>query len=238
MLRNISMVEIKDFAISEYGQILEQQQLLFEKVIADKKNKIEGKEYILIGEHKPVITLGRRAHRNNLLVTPEQLEKSEIKLFNIGRGGDITYHNPGQIILYPIINLEKHRLGIKDYVNLLEESVIRVLAPYGIRGERIEGATGVWIGKGSEKERKICAIGIRCSSFCTMHGLALNVNNDLSGFNLINPCGFQDKGVTSMAREIPSNLNKKIDIREVKKELLLTFMSLVFPFEESFHFAE
>ena len=125
--------------------------------------------------------------------------------------------------------MEAHRLGVKDYVALLEEAVIRMIGLYGIKGERIDGASGVRIGKGSPSERKICAIGVKCSRFCTMHGLALNVNTDLRGFNVINPCGFVDKGVTSMSREI----GKVIDFEEVKRRFSDVFLSLIFPLKES-----
>ena len=116
---------------------------------------------------------------------------------------------------YPIIDLEQHRLGVKDYIDRLEESVIRTIAEYGIKGERVDGATGVWIGKGTPTERKICAIGVKCSRYVTMHGLALNVNTDLDAFRLINPCGFTDKGVTSIARET----GHEVELREVARRL-------------------
>ena len=230
------MVEIIDFGLEDYGEVLERQTRLFEELVGFKVGKLEGgkvpltgklkveslklkensigegevgigeikegKEYILIGEHYPVITLGRRAAEMNVLLPDSVLDKRGIKKYHIGRGGDVTFHGPGQLILYPILDLEKHRLGVKEYVNILEETVIRLLDKYGIKGERIEGATGVWIGKGTEEERKICAMGIKCSRFCTMHGLALNVDMDLSGFKMINPCGFKDKGVTSIYEEI------------------------------------
>ena len=208
-------MEIIDFKIGEYSKILTFQTDLFDNLIEEKKKKEKGREFILIGEHYPVITLGRRAKISNILVSEQELNKRGIFLHKIGRGGDVTYHCPGQLIVYPILDLEAHRLGVKDYVFILEESVLNLLKKYGIEGDRIEGATGVWIGKGTGNERKICAIGIKCSHFCTMHGIALNVNSDLSGFDLINPCGFQDKGVTSLEKETgnPLNMNKvKIDL--------------------------
>lgn len=200
-----SMIEISDFGISDYCDVLNKQTSLFEKLIQDKKEGNPGNEMILIGEHFPVITVGRRGKDSNILFSEENLRKEGVRIYHIGRGGDVTFHGPGQLILYPILDLEKHKLGVKDYVGILEESVIEVLGKYGIKGERIEGATGVWISKGSDNERKISAIGIKCSRFCTMHGLSLNINLDLSGFEMINPCGFQDKGVTSIQKELDYN---------------------------------
>lgn len=251
------MMKVIDFGLRDYGEVLELQTSLFEQLIQNKKEKKEGQEFILIGEHPPVITLGRRAKEENLLFSEDYLKEKGVSLYHIGRGGDITYHCPGQLIVYPILDLEKHKLGVKDYVNLLEESVIRLLYKYGITGERIEGATGVWLGKGTPDERKISAIGIKCTRFCTMHGLSLNVNADLSGFSFINPCGFKDKGVTGINLE---NLEKsgcpevrksdqtpkrrqeeettRPDFERIKQEFLDIFLSLVFPFEEVLDFPE
>lgn len=158
-------------------------------------------EQVWLLEHPDVITLGKHAVHSNLLFPEAELRGRGVEVFEIERGGDVTYHGPGQLVAYVLIDLENHRLGVKKFVDLLEESVIRTIARWGIKGERVEGATGVWIGKGTHAERKICAIGVKCSRFVSMHGLALNVNTDLSRFQLINPCGFTDKGVTSLQRE-------------------------------------
>lgn len=227
-------MKILDFGISDYESILSLQTKLFESLKNDKINNKKGKEIILIGEHEPVITLGRRAKEENLLVSESFLKSQGIKVYHIGRGGDVTYHCPGQMIVYPVLDLERHQIGVKDYVNLMEEAIIILLKKYNIIGERIEGATGVWIGKGSDQERKICAMGIKCSRFCTMHGLALNVNSDLSGFSMINPCGFQDKGVTSIKKET----GQEIEIKKIKEEFLHIFLSLIFPFEEILDFSK
>ena len=233
------MIEIIDFGISKYGEILEIQESLFRQLTEAKKYKQEKKEAILIGEHYPVVTLGRRAYEENVLVSHSHLKSNGIDIYHVGRGGDVTYHGPGQLIVYPIIDLEKYRLGVKDYVNILEETVVRLLKSYAIKGERIEGATGVWIGKGSDTERKISAIGVKCSRYCTMHGISLNVNCDLSGFNLINPCGFKDKGVTSMQREVLINENKDlVEMNKIKQEFLDIFLSLIFPLKEVFNFSK
>lgn len=226
-------MRVIDFGIKDYKQILDLQQHLFDKLISYKlkgeKTSIDNEEIMLTGEHFPVITMGRRTQDDNLLVSNKWLSNLNIGLYRIGRGGDVTYHCPGQLIVYPIIDLEKRKLRVKDYVDLLEESVIRLLEDYGIKGERVEGATGVWIGKGSRYERKICAIGIKCSHFCTMHGLAINVDADLSGFSMINPCGFKDKGVTSIEKEIKNDgvLLSNLSIESVKEKLLKILLQLI-----------
>lgn len=219
-------IKIIDFGVSDYAETLARQLDLFGILTESKKSKekIE-KEYILIGEHKPVYTLGRRGKESNFLISEKLLSEKGIQVFKIERGGDVTYHAPGQLIVYPILDLEKHHLGVKDYVNLLEEAVIRLLAKYNIKGERVEGATGVWIDKGKTTERKICAIGIKCSRYCSMHGLALNINTDLTGFSYINPCGFTDKGVTSLKEEG----SQIFDMNKIKEEFLDIFLGLIFP---------
>lgn len=206
-----------------YREMWDYQRSLFDSMVADKKGgKSPQEEYILFLEHLPVLTLGRHGHAENL-VNEEEMRNRGIECIRIERGGDITYHGPGQLVVYPIIDLERHHLGIKSYINLLEEAVIRTIADYGILGERVEGATGVWIDKGKPTERKICAIGVKCSRYVSMHGLALNVNTDLSAFNLINPCGFTDKGVTSIARE----LGKPVDFSEVAHKLEANLIELL-----------
>lgn len=236
------MIQTIDFGIKDYGEILKYQTTLFNELVEKKvcKEKTEP-EFILLGEHYPVITLGRRAKESNILIDEVSLNKNGIKIYHIGRGGDVTYHCPGQLIVYPILDLEKHHLGVKDFVNLMEETVIRLLDKYDIKGKRIEGATGVWIKGNREPEKKICAMGIKCSHYCSMHGLALNVSSDLKGFSMINPCGFQDKGVTSIEYEIRqsiTNLKSKKDtqkeeripeIPKIKREFLDIFLSLILP---------
>ena len=150
-----------------------------------------------------------------MLLSEEQLHKIGASLYHIDRGGDITYHGPGQLVCYPILNLEEFSLGLKEYVHLLEEAVIRVCASYGITAGRVEKATGVWLDGDSPHARKICAIGVRSSHYVTMHGLALNVNTDLRYFSYINPCGFIDKGVTSLQKE----LGREVPMDEVKELL-------------------
>ncbi len=185
-----------------YGEMLERQRTLFnERVALKKEGKDSGDDVIFFVEHDPVITLGKHAHKENVLLSEEALRQRGYERYEIERGGDVTYHGPGQLVVYPIIDLERYRLGVKAYVWLLEEAVIRTIAEYGIKGERVEGASGVWIGKGTYEERKICALGVKMSRFVTMHGLALNVTTVLDAFHVINPCGFTDRGVTSIAAE-------------------------------------
>lgn len=213
-------MKVIDEGMTEYGEMLAKQRGVFAEMVAKKKAKEKIEEEVLfLTEHYPVVTLGRHAHTENVLQTEESLRARGIGLFQIERGGDVTYHGPGQLVVYPLIDLERHHLGVKDYVNLLEEVVIRTIGKYGIKGERVEGASGVWIGKGTPEERKICALGVKCSRYVTMHGLALNVNTDMSGFEVINPCGFKDKGVTSMARE----LGRDVNMDEVKREIAEQF---------------
>ncbi|MCC8088186.1 MAG: lipoyl(octanoyl) transferase LipB [Rikenellaceae bacterium] len=169
--------------------------------------------YLMLCEHPHVYTLGKSGDMNNLLVNEDFLHSVGATYFKTDRGGDITYHGYGQLVGYPILNLNNFGTGLKDYINKLEETVIRTVADYGITGRRLEGATGVWIEPDTANARKICAIGVKASRFVTMHGFALNVNTDLKYFSYINPCGFVDKGVTSIRKEI----GREADMAQVKK---------------------
>lgn len=218
------MIEIIDAGLVDYDEMLLKQRALFGVMVdAKKKGMSPAKETLFLLEHNPVLTLGKHAHESNLLLPEEILSSRGVSVYRIERGGDVTFHGPGQLVAYPLIDLEAHRLGVKDYVDLLEEAVIRSVNEYGIEGVRVAGASGVWIGKGTPQERKICALGVKCSRYITMHGLALNVNTDLSYFKLINPCGFTDKGVTSIAKE----LGHAVDIQEVKEKFTRHFLSLL-----------
>lgn len=218
------MLQVHNLGICDYREMLATQRHLFSEMVEAKKKGIRDfDEHIFLLEHNPVLTLGKHGHRDNLIVSAEMLATRGIELVEIERGGDITYHGPGQLVVYPLLDLERHHLGVKKYVDLLEESVIRTIGEYGFKAGRVEGASGVWLGIGTPQERKICALGVKCSRYITMHGLALNVNTDLDGFRLINPCGFTDKGVTSMARE----LSRPLDMAEVKDKFLTTFTSLL-----------
>ncbi|MFM6983484.1 MAG: lipoyl(octanoyl) transferase LipB [Chitinophagaceae bacterium] len=215
-------VELHDLGLIEYGNAWQMQKELFHLAIQEKIDGKHPKHHLLICEHPHVYTLGKSANQSNLLLSQAELKQKAIDVFDIERGGDITYHGPGQIVVYPIFDLEPMHLGVKKFVYNIEECIIRTLREYGIESERIDDRIGIWIGKGSNNERKIAAIGIKCSRHITMHGLALNVNTDLGLFNNIIPCGIQDKAVCSMETE----LNRKIDMAELKQVLLQQFSSI------------
>ncbi|SRR5579871_479981 len=183
-------------------------------------HQLQTTNYLLFVEHPPVYTLGKSGHAENILMNDEEMKEHGIEFFKTNRGGDITFHGPEQIVAYPILDLEKFGTDIGKYLRNLEEVIIRTLAEFGIKGERSPGETGVWIEPDIKfKARKICAIGVRCSRWITMHGFAFNVNTDLSYFNNIIPCGIADKQVTSLERE----LGKKISIDEVKEKIRQNF---------------
>ncbi len=215
-------VELHDLGLIEYGNAWQMQKELFHLAIQEKIEGKHPKHHLLICEHPHVYTLGKSANQSNLLLSQAELKQKAIDVFDIERGGDITYHGPGQIVVYPIFDLEPMHLGVKKFVFNIEECIIKALREYGIESERIEDRIGIWIGKGTANERKIAAIGIKCSRHITMHGLALNVNTDLGLFNNIIPCGIQDKAVCSMETE----LNRKIDMAELKQVLLQQFSSI------------
>ncbi len=215
----------KDIGKIDYAQAWNYQKKLFKKKL---NNKIEGratKNYLLFCEHSHVYTLGKSGSENNLLVNNEQLKKMGISFFKTNRGGDITYHGPGQIVGYPIIDLDNFNLGIRSYIELLEESIISVLADFGLKGKRFGDATGVWldVDKPGGSPRKICAIGVKASRHITMHGFSFNVNTDLSFFDFINPCGFTDKNVTSMEEELRVKQDFKKVLFMVENALLVSF---------------
>lgn len=193
---------------ADYNSVLKMQRDAFELRLKYRK---EGKELptdiIYFVEHTPVITLGKHGDKENLLYNQADLSKLGVEYHEIDRGGDITYHGPGQLTVYLVVDMLRRRLGVKEFVRLLEEAVIRTIAEYKILGERVEGKTGVWVKSGAT-ERKICAIGIKCSRFVSMHGLALNINTDLKGFDLINPCGL-GKPVTSLELETGNIISLK-----------------------------
>ena len=193
----------KDLGRIDYPEALKVQTEAFEALLRAKASGEERVNTLFFCEHNPVLTLGKSGKEANLLVSEAYLKQSGIEYFHVNRGGDITYHGPGQITGYPVFDLDFWHLGLKQYIYLLEEVIIRFLALYGIEGERLEGATGVWIEPHVPgKARKICAIGVKSSHFVTMHGFALNINTDLRKFALINPSGFTNKGVASLAGEL------------------------------------
>ncbi len=202
-------LKIENWGLISYAEAWDRQKEYFENIINAKMGGLTHTNYIVLCEHPSVYTLGKSGHQNNMLLNESQLNKIGAELFHIDRGGDITYHGPGQVVCYPLIDLENFHLGLKNYIHLLEQVVIDLCALYKVEATRLDGATGVWLDVGTGRERKICAMGVRCSHFVTMHGLALNVNTDLNYFNYINPCGFQDKGVTSLEKEIGYKLSEQ-----------------------------
>lgn len=214
--------EFKDWGSIEYKEAWSQQEELFQSTMAiklknrDLESPLLTPNYIVFCEHPHVYTLGKSGKEQNLLINAIQLQAKDATFYPTNRGGDITYHGPGQIVGYPIIDLENFDLGLKEYIHCLEESVIRTIAKYGLKGERLDGSTGVWLDTTvAGKTRKICAIGVKSSRHITMHGLALNINTNLDYFSYINPCGFIDKGVTSLQKE----LGRLVDFEEVKSVL-------------------
>jgi len=211
----------QDIGVRDYKEVWEIQEKIFGELIrsklreqqinSDKENPLPGT--LIFVEHPHVYTLGKNGSENNLLIDHIQLQTKDAKFFRTDRGGDITYHGPGQIVGYPIFDLEKMGVSLKEYIHGLEEAVIMTVSHFGISGSRLDGATGVWLDTGmNSKARKICAIGVRASRYVTMHGFAFNVNTDLNYFNYINPCGFTDKGVTSLEKE----LGERQDFEAVK----------------------
>lgn len=207
-----------DWDVIEYNKAWQKQEALFQQTVQQKLQNAITSNYLVLCEHPHVFTLGKNGSANNLLIGNLQLRSVHAQYVETNRGGDITYHGPGQIVGYPIFDLANFDMGLKQYIFNMEEAVISTLKRIGIQSERLEGATGVWLDTAHpDKCRKICAIGVRSSHFVTMHGFALNVNTDLNYFSYINPCGFVDKGVTSIQKELgaPYSLDEiKLLLRE------------------------
>ncbi len=212
-----------DLGKIKYEDALKIQTEKFDESVLKKRNGEIADNHLFFCEHNPVFTIGKSGKDSNLLIPESLLEEKGISLYHIGRGGDITYHGPGQITGYPVFDLERWNIGLHSYIDRMEEAVIRFLSLYGIKGERLDGATGVWIEPHvAGRARKICAIGVKSSRYVTMHGFALNINTDLSYFKLINPCGFTDKGATSLAKELGSEQ----DFEHAKERLKDIFAEL------------
>ncbi len=203
----------KNLGNIDYKKAWDYQEELFALKLQQKREQNIPENHLLLCEHPPVFTLGKSGQDSNLLITQNLLDQKRIQYFKINRGGDITFHGPGQIVGYPILDLEQFKLGVKEYIHSMEEVIIRTLADYNIKSERLDGATGVWLDTDKLSTRKICAIGVKASRHITMHGFAFNVNTDLKYYDLINPCGFTDKGVTSMAKELGNEL-KMPDVQQ------------------------
>ena len=219
---------LKDLQIKDYKETWEYQTSLLQEIVAvkidNRRNDGDKKtdNYFLFVEHPHVYTLGKSGDFSNLLLNEKQLEEKEATFYKINRGGDITYHGPGQIVGYPILDLENFFTDIHKYLRLLEESIILTIAEYGLKGERSAGETGVWLDVGTPFARKICALGIRSSRWVTMHGFALNVNTNRGYFDHIIPCGIRGKAVASMEAE----LDRTVDVEEVKAKILVHFKTL------------
>ncbi len=219
-------VFLQNLGLIDYKDAWDYQETLFNKVVAAKQAKRDREEkqptpnYLLFCQHPHVYTLGKSGKETNLLISEDFLKSKGAALYRINRGGDITYHGPGQIVCYPILDLDNFGFSIKSYIYHLEEVIIRSMARYDITATRLDGATGVWLDTDNPaKARKICAIGVRTSHWVSMHGFALNVNTDLNYFDYIIPCGITGKAVTSMQKE----LGKEMDIEEVMQVLIEEF---------------
>ncbi len=211
-----------DLGLKDYKDCWDYQEERLAAVVSDKKEKGKPSKinsFILV-EHPHVYTLGKSGDEKNLLAHGDFLKKIEATYYKINRGGDITYHGPGQIVGYPIIDLENYKIGVREYIEKMEDAIIATIAEYGLEGGRKDGATGVWLQADHKvRARKICAIGVRVSRFVTMHGFALNVNTDMRYYNYINPCGFASSAVTSIQQE----LGREIPMNEVKEILMKKF---------------
>jgi lipoyl(octanoyl) transferase len=221
-------VVYKDIGLKDYKETWDLQEEIFKKLVDSKKQnqpQLSGVNEPALGtlifvEHPHVYTLGKSGSEENLLIDLIQLKAKDASFYKINRGGDITYHGPGQIVGYPIFDIERLGISLKEYIFRLEEVIIRTVSDFGIVASRLEGGTGVWIDPGIPgRARKICAIGVKASRYVTMHGFAFNVNTDLAYFENINPCGFTDKGVTSMEKELGSRQDFEAVKQVVKKYL-------------------
>ncbi len=226
---NRTQVELQDLGLIDYKECWDYQTKLFDSSVQLKiknrkfpENKVATKNHLIFCEHPHVYTLGKSGDFKNLLIDGPKRKEKNISFYKINRGGDITYHGPGQLVVYPILDLDYFFSDIHKYLRLLEESVILTLKDYGVAGQRVDGFTGVWIDAEKENPRKICAIGVKCSRWVTMHGIGFNINSDLDYFNHIVPCGIEDKSVTSLQKET----NQLIDMEELKHRFKKNFKIL------------
>ena len=226
------IVQVRNLGLIAYQEAWDLQEALLKtavdlKIENRKQNTaVLAAHHLLFCEHPHVYTLGKSGAAENLLLDQAHLDQIQAQFFKINRGGDITYHGPGQLVMYPILDLEQFFTDIHQYLRFLEEAVIQTLAHFGISATRFEGLTGVWLDPEGPNARKICAMGVKCSRWVTMHGIALNVDPDLSYFGNIVPCGIQDKAVTSMTKE----LGRQIDINEVRS-VLSAQMATIFNYQ-------
>ena len=223
-----NIIVVKDLGVLSYEDSWEHQKTIFDNIISQKiknrtlKKKNKTDNYLLIVEHKPIFTIGKSGDTSNLLLDTKQLKSKNIEFKKINRGGDITFHGSGQVVGYPILDLDNFFTDIGQYLRTLEEVIISAIGFFGLKGYRIDGETGVWVKDKLNSDKKICAFGIKASRWVTMHGFALNVNTDLKYFDYIVPCGISDKGVTSLEE----TLNKKITTKMVKQKIYENFARL------------
>src|SRR6516225_109609 len=211
---------LEDLGYQSYKQTWNHQELLLQRKVKAKQSNESAPDYLLFVEHDPVYTLGKNGKEKNLLINQQSLHEKGIEFYHINRGGDITFHGPEQVVGYPILDLDNYKTDLGWYLRSLEEVIILTLGEYGLKGERSVGETGVWLDASIKgRERKICAMGIRCSRWVTMHGFALNVNVDLNYFNFIIPCGIQNKQVTSIQKEV----RKTVLMNEIKEKIIKNF---------------
>ena len=222
-------VELEDLGLIDYKQCWDYQTKLFDASVQLKiknrkypEDRVSTKNHLIFCEHPHVYTLGKSGDLKNLLIDSPKRKEKNISFYKINRGGDITYHGPGQLVVYPILDLDYFFSDIHKYLRLLEESVILTLQDYGVAGQRLDGFTGVWVDAEKKTPRKICAIGVKCSRWVTMHGIGFNINSNLDYFKHIVPCGIEDKSVTSLQKEI----NQKIDMKELKLRFKKNFKIL------------
>ncbi len=226
-------VVYKDLGLKDYKEVWDFQASVFNNLVKAKKPDSKSTDdnadtnlpgMLIFTEHPHVYTLGKSGSEGNLLIDQIQLRRKEASFYHIDRGGDITYHGPGQLVGYPIFDLERIGVSLKEYIHRIEEAIINTVSDYGIVASRLDGGTGVWLDPNVRgKARKICAIGVKASRYVTMHGFAFNINTDLSYFDSINPCGFRDKGVTSLRKELGSQQDFENVSRKVKNRLKEVF---------------
>ena len=226
---SLPKVGFKDLGLIDYKECWDYQTNLFDSIVQQKiynrknpENRKNTENYLLFCEHPHVFTLGKSGSEENLLIKGDQLVEKKASYYKINRGGDITYHGPGQLVVYPIFDLDHFFTDIHKYLRYLEEAVILTLQEYGIKGERVDGLTGVWIDGDLPSARKICAIGVKSSRWVTMHGIGFNINSHLDYFNYIVPCGIDDKAVTSIEKE----LAQPIDMQELKTKLKINLANI------------
>ena len=223
-------VELEDLGLIDYKQCWDYQTKLFDASVQLKiknrkypEDRVSTKNHLIFCEHPHVYTLGKSGHLKNLLIDSQKRKEKNISFYKINRGGDITYHGPGQLVVYPILDLDYFFSDIHKYLRLLEDAVILTLNDYGIAGKRLHGFTGVWVDAEKETPRKICAIGVKCSRWVTMHGIGFNINSNLDYFNHIVPCGIEDKSVTSLQKETNQEIDMKVLKLRFKKNFKILF---------------